>query len=115
MAKRKKSGQRLLARRGGVLRASGPLLDDVRKMIRQARTAVAQAVNAALALLYWQIGKRIRTEVLKEKRAYYGAEICSTLSGIRVASYLTELPPRRLLQRKLHEALLFARARLEAE
>jgi len=34
-------------------------------------------------------------------------------SGIRVAAYLTELPPRRLLQRKLHEAMLLARARLE--
>jgi len=34
-------------------------------------------------------------------------------SGIRVAAYLTELPPRRLLQRKLHEAILLARARLE--
>jgi len=34
-------------------------------------------------------------------------------SGIRVAAYLTELPPRRLLQRKLHEAILLARARLK--
>jgi len=33
--------------------------------------------------------------------------------GIRVAAYLTELPPRRLLQRKLHEAILLARTRLE--
>ena len=33
--------------------------------------------------------------------------------GIRVAAYLTELPPRRLLQKKLHEAILLARARLE--
>ena len=33
--------------------------------------------------------------------------------GIRVAAYLTELPPRKLLQKKLHEAILLARARLE--
>jgi hypothetical protein len=33
--------------------------------------------------------------------------------GIRVAAYLTELPPRRLLQKKLHEAILLARSRLE--
>ncbi len=26
-------------------------------------------------------------------------------SGIRVAEYLTELPPRRLMERKLHEAM----------
>jgi hypothetical protein len=34
-------------------------------------------------------------------------------SGIRVASYLTDLPPRQLLQRKLHETMIAARARLE--
>ncbi len=34
-------------------------------------------------------------------------------TGIRVAAYLTELPPRELLQRKLHEAVLVARARFE--
>jgi len=36
-------------------------------------------------------------------------------SGIRVAAYLTELPPRHVLQRKLHEAVRIARARLEGE
>jgi predicted nuclease of restriction endonuclease-like (RecB) superfamily len=34
-------------------------------------------------------------------------------SGIRVASYLTELPPRPLLQKKLHEAFLLARSKLD--
>lgn len=33
-------------------------------------------------------------------------------SGIRVASYLTELPPRKLLQQKLHDAVVLARQRL---
>ncbi len=35
-------------------------------------------------------------------------------AGIRVAAYLTELPPRPVLQKKLHEAIAMARARLEA-
>jgi len=35
-------------------------------------------------------------------------------SGIRVATYLTELPPRPLLERKLREMTAAARARLEA-
>lgn len=34
-------------------------------------------------------------------------------SGIRVAAYLTELPPRELLRQKLHEAIKSAKARLE--
>jgi hypothetical protein len=33
-------------------------------------------------------------------------------SGIRVAQYLTELPPQELLERKLHEMIRLARERL---
>jgi hypothetical protein len=33
--------------------------------------------------------------------------------GIRVAEYLTELPPRKLLIQKLHNAVRLARARLK--
>lgn len=58
-----------------------PLLKDVRRLIQQARSATAHAVNAALVMLYWHIGQRIRMEVLKERRAGYGEEICSTLSN----------------------------------
>ncbi len=36
-------------------------------------------------------------------------------SGIRVSQYLTELPPRELLERKLHDAILLARERLAQE
>ena len=32
--------------------------------------------------------------------------------GIRVAAYLTELPPREVLEQKLHDAVRLARARL---
>ncbi|MFM7866576.1 MAG: PDDEXK nuclease domain-containing protein, partial [Planctomycetaceae bacterium] len=34
-------------------------------------------------------------------------------SGIRVAQYLTELPPKRLLEKKLHDSIRLARERLE--
>lgn len=33
-------------------------------------------------------------------------------SGIRVAEYMTELPDRKMLERKLHEAILLARSRI---
>jgi predicted nuclease of restriction endonuclease-like (RecB) superfamily len=36
-------------------------------------------------------------------------------TGIRVAQYLTELPPREVLERRLHEAIVSARARLNAD
>jgi hypothetical protein len=35
-------------------------------------------------------------------------------SGIHVAEYLTELPPREVLRERFHRALTAARARLEA-
>lgn len=56
------------------------LLADVRELIVTARGQVAQIVNAGLTILYWQIGTRIRQDVLKEKRADYGKKIVATLS-----------------------------------
>ena len=56
------------------------LLADVRTLIEAARQQVAQVVNAGLVTLYWNVGKRIRQEVLREERAAYGEQIVSTLS-----------------------------------
>lgn len=58
---------------------SKPLLEELRELIGSARLQTAQAVNAALTALYWQIGDRIRREILREQRAEYGAEIVSAL------------------------------------
>jgi predicted nuclease of restriction endonuclease-like (RecB) superfamily len=89
MANRKKSGDQLIPATPGSLAVPGSLLDDVRNLIHQARSATAQAVNSALVLLYWQIGQRIRTEILKEQRAGYGEEIVSTLSRELVGEFGT--------------------------
>ena len=55
------------------------LLADVREMILEARQTVARGVNAALVVLYWNIGQRIRRDILKEKRAEYGEQIVAAL------------------------------------
>jgi predicted nuclease of restriction endonuclease-like (RecB) superfamily len=55
------------------------LARDLGELIDAARHQVAQAANAALTALYYEIGTRIRRDVLKEKRAEYGAEIVSAL------------------------------------
>jgi hypothetical protein len=99
------------------------LIQDVRSLIESARQDVARSVNSALVTLYWNIGQRIRQDILKEKRAEYGQQIVAALgrqlgwthfkalseSGIRVAAYLTELPPRAALEKRLHEAVWRAR------
>src|SRR3990172_5111144 len=59
---------------------SKALLSDLRQLIAEARQDVARQVNSALVLLYWRIGKRIRQDILKEKRAEYGEQIVATLS-----------------------------------
>ena len=52
---------------------------DLGAMIEAARRQVAQTANAALTTLYWQIGHRVRTEVLAGRRADYGARIVAAL------------------------------------
>jgi len=58
---------------------SKALLSDLRQLIAEARRDVARQVNSALVLLYWRVGKRIRQDILKEKRAEYGRQIVSAL------------------------------------
>ena len=55
------------------------LLKDLRALILAARENVAQNINSALVVLYWQIGSRIRKDILKEQRAGYGERIVSAL------------------------------------
>lgn len=56
------------------------LLAEVRHLIIETRQQTARMVNAGLTLLYWQVGDRVRREVLQYKRAEYGAELILTLS-----------------------------------
>jgi predicted nuclease of restriction endonuclease-like (RecB) superfamily len=72
------------------------LLHDVRELILTARQTVAQGVNSALVLLYWQIGQRIRTDILKEKRAGYGDRIFHELSGKLTAEFSRGFSERNL-------------------
>jgi hypothetical protein len=37
-------------------------------------------VNSSLVVLYWKVGRRIREDILKEKRAEYGKQIVATVS-----------------------------------
>jgi predicted nuclease of restriction endonuclease-like (RecB) superfamily len=95
------------------------LLADLRGLIVQARQRVAVAVNRELVMLYWDLGQRIRVEILKEERAGYGEQIVSTLSTQLTAEFgngfgkrvlfrmiqFAELFPDRALVEKLSEVL----------
>ncbi len=72
------------------------LVSDLRDMIITTRQTVARGVNAALVILYWKIGDRIRRNVLQEKRAAYGSEILPTLSAKLVPEFGQGFSPRNL-------------------
>jgi len=72
---------------------SRTLLGDLRQLIAEARQDVARQVNSALGLLYWRVGKRIRQDILKEKRAEYGEQIVATLSQQLGWSHFKEIIP----------------------
>lgn len=77
------------------------LLPDLRHLILTAREQVARAVDGRLALLYWEMGKRIRQDVLREQRADYGERIVATLSRQLVREFgsgYEEKSLRRMLQ-----------------
>ena len=63
------------------------LLGDLRTLIEQARGFVAQAINSGMVMLYWQIGERLRKEILGEERAEYGKQIVATMSQQLTAEY----------------------------
>ena len=56
------------------------LIQDIRKIIEQARGHVASTANYTLSMMYWHIGERVNAEVLKNKRAEYGKKIVASLS-----------------------------------
>ncbi len=62
------------------VRSPAKLIKDLRHLIRSARFGVFQAVNSALVMHYWQVGQRIRGDILDSRRAAYGEQIVSTLS-----------------------------------
>ncbi|MBW4540506.1 MAG: hypothetical protein KME43_15370 [Myxacorys chilensis ATA2-1-KO14] len=72
-------------------------------MITSSRSWAAQAVNAELVLLYWHIGKRIRSEILGEGRAEYGERIVESLSDAFPREY-----GKRFSRRSIFRMVRFA-------
>ena len=52
---------------------------ELRALIASSRQRLAGAVNAELTRLYWAVGERLRTEVLGDGRAGYGAKLLDQL------------------------------------
>jgi predicted nuclease of restriction endonuclease-like (RecB) superfamily len=70
-------------------KTDNPLLDkssasllytDVCSLIENSRQRLASTVNAEVCMMHWQVGKRIKEDVLYNRRAEYGKQILQHLS-----------------------------------
>lgn len=63
------------------------LYNDVSRMIDETKRRVAIQVNTELVLLNWNIGDRIKKEILKNQKPEYGKKVIKELSKKLIANY----------------------------
>jgi len=63
------------------------LLQSIVSLIDGTRERVALTINSELTLLYWNIGKQINEDILKNNRADYGKSIVLELSNALTSKY----------------------------
>ena len=90
--------------------SSDALVQELRSLIEATRGRVAQTVNSELVALYWQVGKRLREEVLGDERAAYGEQVVA-----EVAKALTAEFGRGFGRRSLYRMMRFAEVYPDAE
>ncbi len=77
------------------------LLNELIAIIEKTKTQVVSQANSSLTLMFWQVGKRILTDNLQNKRAEYGKQIVVTVSRELVAKFgknYEEKNLRRMIQ-----------------
>jgi len=66
---------------------SKDIFKKVSDLIEKTRKKVAVTINEELIILYWNVGKMIKKEIIKNERAEYGLQIVSLLSQKLSARY----------------------------
>ena len=92
------------------LSKNSELVSEIKVLIEQSKQQVSVAINATIAMVYWQAGTRINTEILKQQRAEYGKQIVHTVS----TQLTTEYGPGWREKQQSH-CLRFAKAINEKE
>jgi len=62
-------------------------LKQITDIIKKARNKVEVAVNSELVLLYWNVGKVIKTQILEDNKPEYGKNVIQNLSRELVSEY----------------------------
>ncbi len=63
------------------------LFQDISSMIEQARYKTVAHINREMVELYWHIGKRIKEDMLKNKKAEYGKQVIESLALKLISFY----------------------------
>ena len=79
------------------------LVGELRRLIEASRSTAARALNSELVWLYWQVGYRLRQDVVGDGRGAYGEQVVAS-----VASALSDEYGRGFSKRNLHHMLRFA-------
>jgi predicted nuclease of restriction endonuclease-like (RecB) superfamily len=85
------------------IKGSQGLFEEVSALIEQTRHAVYANANKATVLLFWDIGCRIKRDILHDKRAGYGKQIVSAL-----ATQLTQRYGQSFESRNLRRMMQFS-------
>jgi len=87
MKKRRKSSDSFRPVAGKLRGKAGPLIGKISGLIESARKKVAASVNHEMVLLYWNIGKAVKEEIMKSARAGYGKQVIQLLSAKLTEKY----------------------------
>ena len=85
-----------------IIKRNEKLYQSITNLIDNARQRVATTINSELTLLYWNIGKEINQNILKNKRADYGKQTVVELSKKLIEKY-----GKGFTKRNLHNFMLF--------
>jgi len=77
--------------------AESQLYQDVCFLIENTRQRMAITANTEVCVMHWQIGKRIKEDVLYNKRAEYGKQIVKNLAQKLTEKYGSGWSDRKLL------------------
>lgn len=69
------------------IRIKDDFVQEIKQLISETRQRIATTVNVEISMLYWNVGKRIKTEILGNQRAEYGKSIIKNLSETLTAEY----------------------------
>ena len=84
-----------------ILEINTGFVGEIKSLIERSKQSIAISVNAEMTLLYWNIGTRINSEILRNERGTYGKQIVKSLCFELIADYgssFSEKNIRRMMQ-----------------